>query len=363
MNTLVKQHSALVRRLRCEQSSVTVGEIKQFFDQLILYLREIPYRPNKTDGLDLLTIVCDDLASANTIQLFDHPILINHPVFAYINCAFNMLLTKCNHLQSISMKKNEEDALYAISYFVTQLCLHRNRAIVSFYGRISDKVFPVTENPNQRDITHDQSDRGAKDLTEKPNLKVACLQPSAPQSRPMDYSKLYFDTIPRRKKNIYQSISFTKEPVETNQSSVTTQSASHNLPIKAYQDIFLTSTFFDKLRRGIDDLSQNEYPQYHVKYKVIDRLVRLCSKMNTIDSLCDSIVKCLCSKVYQQTFATIELEQLRLTPKQLFFIYRCPQVFITIEHQQQKKLTRSLCPVMITRTAFIIDEVLSNNGN
>jgi hypothetical protein len=361
MDVLLQQHSLLIRRLRRKDSGVTVEDIEQFLDRLFLFLKTISYRPNKTDGLDILTIVCDDLASIKTIQLFNHPILINHPVFVHIGQTLEMLLTKSNHSQSISMKKHEEDAFYSISYLVTQLCLHRNQYIELFYGQISDKIFPVTDKPNIRDNTIDNSPRKAKDLTEKPNLKIVRLHPSAPKSRPIEQSKVRLETIPRLKKYPNRSMVFVKES-KTTESTFRAQSSSRDLPVKTYQDVFLTSTFFDKLRRGIDDLSQNEYPPYHIKYKVIDRLVRLCSKMNVVDLLCDSIVKCLCSNLYYQVYAMIEPEQVRLTPKQLFFIYRCPQFIIRHEFRQPERISKLLCPVMVSKTKLIIDQVLLDNG-
>ncbi|CAF1544300.1 unnamed protein product, partial [Adineta steineri] len=219
---------------------------------------------------------------------------------------------------------------------------------------------PVTSKPNIRDETIHYSTGKIKDITEKPNLKTARLYPSAPKARPMEKNSMNLEMILRPKKYPNQLTVVVKKPPPP--TTTATKSSFENLPIKTYQDIFLTSTFFDKLRRAIEDLSETGYPSYHVKYKVIDRLVRLCSKINSVDPICDSIVKCLCSNMYYQMFATIELGQIRLTPKQLFFIYRCPQLIIRHEFISQEIIPKLLCPVMIAKTKFIMDQVFLDNG-
>jgi hypothetical protein len=258
------------------------------------------------------------------------------------------------------MKKHEEDAFYSISYLIAQLCLHRNETVESFSGKFSDQVLPVTEKPNLRDNAINSSTREARESTDKPNLKIARLHPSAPSSRPTDRIKENMNMIIRRRK-FPQPLLAAGEELKAVQSSSAMQTSSINLPIKTYQSIFLAKSFLAKLQRGIDDLSENEYHPYHVKYKVIYRLVRLCSKMNAADSLSDSIVKCSCSKIYQYIFGTIKSEQFQFAPRQLFFIYRCPQFIIQLEHSQREGLLASLCPVMIESTVFIIRPVLSKN--
>ena len=361
MDLVLKEYIVLIRQLRRANTNITVEDMEQFFDQLILILKSTVYRHHKTNGLNILTVICDNLASIHTTRLLNHPILINHPVFIHIDHTFEMLLTKSNHSKSIIMNKFEENAFNSISYFISQLCLHRNEAIESFYGKISDEVFPITQKPNVRDNTINISHHRERDLTGKPNIKVARLQPNAPKARPVQVERAKIDAIPRRKSHSNRWIQCIGESV-IQRPSFSTQLSSRNLPIKTYQEIFLTSTFFDKLEQSINDLSQNEYSPYHVKYKVIDRLVRLCSKMNAVNSLHRSIIKCLCSKIYYQMFGTIEPGQLHLTPKQLFFTYRCPQFIIQHGNQYKDETLQTLCSVMIATTRRIIDQILPCTG-
>ncbi|CAF0897822.1 unnamed protein product [Adineta steineri] len=341
---------------------LTLEDLKEYLDRLHQFLKTITYRSKKSDGLDQLTIACDELAYLHTSQLINHPTIINHPVFILIGQTLEMLLTKSNHSQSMPMKKHEEDAFYSISYLITQLCLYHNEYIAVFYGRFLDEIPPVTSKPNIRDETIHYSTGKIKDITEKPNLKTARLYPSAPEARPMEKNSMNLEMIPRPKKHPNQLTVVVKKPPPP-PTTTATKSSLENLPIKTYQDIFLTSIFFDKLRCAIEDLSETDYPPYHVKYKVIDRLVRLCSKINSVDPICDSIVKCLCSNMYYQMFATIELGQIRLTPKQLFFIYRCPQLIIRHEFISQEVIPKLLCPVMIAKTKFIMDQVFLDNDS
>ena len=362
MDSLLIQHSSLIRRLHRKNSTVTVTEIKQFLDNVVSYIKNLTYRNQKNDGFDILTIICDDLASVHTLQLFDHPALINHPIFIYMGHTLEMLLTKSNHLKSVPMKKNEEDCFYSISYLITQLCLYKNETIESFYGSISKEIFSVTDKINIRDETINETSRRSNPIAEKLNLKVARLAPSAPKSRPIEQGQHDITRIIRRKKFHIQMISSSIETIDV-PPIILPLPPSTNLSSKKYQEIFLTESFLNKLARAVDDLSQNEYSPYHVKYKVIDRLVRLCSKLNIVDRLIDSIVKCLHSKFYQQTFATIESEQLRLNPKQLFFIYRCSQFIIQYDFVQQEQILISLSRTMINVTNIIIEKILLMNGN
>jgi hypothetical protein len=358
MDSLLIQHSNLIRRLRRKNSGVKVQELKQFFDNLILFIRNLTYTHKKTDGLDILTIICDDLASINTLQLFDHPVLINHPIFIYIGRTLEMLLTKSNHSKSIPMKTHEENCFYSISYFITQLCYYRNETIELFYGSISNEVFPVTGKINIRDETINENSRKSNPIAGKPNLKISSLPPSAPKSRPIEQRQLDITEVIHRKKFSEQILSPSDETITEISIPLPT-----DLPSKKYQDIFLTKSFLDKLIRAIEDLSQNDYSPYHIKYKVIDRLVRLCSKLNIIDQLLDPIIKCLRSKFYLQVCTTIQLEQLFFNPKQLFFIYQCPQFIIQHKFQRQEQIPNLLCQTMIEVTKPIADVILSTNGN
>lgn len=360
MEPLLVQYSILIRRLRQRHSSVKVEELQQFFDDIIIFIKDLTYINKKSDGLDILTIVCDDLASMHSIQLFDHPAIINHPIFVFIGRTLEMLLTKSNHLKSISMKKYEEDCFYSISYLITQLCLYRNEKIESFYGSISNEIFPVTGKINIRDETIDENSRRSNPIAEKPNLKVSSLPSSAPKARPIEERELDITKTLHRRKNSHRLILSTDKTITE---LPILPSLRTDLPSKKYQEIFLTRSFLDKLARAIEDSSQNEYSSYHIKYKVIDRLVRLCSKLNIVDILLDPIVKCLRSKFYRQVFITIETNQYYLNPKQLFFTYQCTQFIIQNEFQRQEQIPSLLCQAMIEVTKPIIDIVSSRNGN
>lgn len=362
MESLLVQHSILIRRLRREHTTVIVPEILSFFDNIISYIKDISYTNAKTDLFNLLTLICDDLASIHVLQCFNHPAIINHPIFIHIGRILEMLLVKSNHLHSIPMKNYEEDCFYSISYFITQLCLYKNETIKSFYGSISDEVAPVTDKINIRDLTINESSRKSNPIADKPNKKVIGLPPSAPQARPLEENEMDITKVPHLKMFINPVIS-TSVPKTIRSKPEASFIQSRVFPPKTYQEVILTKSFLNKLVRSIDDLSQNEYSPYHVKYKVIDRLVRLCSKLNIANPLLASMLKCLRSKIYREVFTTIEPEQFRLNPKQLFFIYECTQFIIQHEFEQQERIPQLLCQTMIDVTSSIVDNILPNTGN
>ncbi|CAF4969280.1 unnamed protein product [Rotaria sp. Silwood1] len=360
MNSLLIQYSLLIYRLRREHLLATVTDIKLFFDNVVSYIKDFTYTSETNDSLDILTLISDNLATINTLRLFNHPVLINHPIFIYIGRTLEMLLIKSNYIKSIPMKKYEEDCFYSISYFVTQICLYENEITQSFYGSISDEIIPVTDKINIRDGTINDDSRRSNVITDKPNLKVIGLLPNAPKSRPSEDELCTITKVIHRKHFSNQFIAPTVEKIiESPVPSIPLE----DLPLKQYRDIFLTEAFLNKFVRAIDDLSENEYSPYHVKYKVIDRLVRLCSKLNIDNPLFNSIVKCLCSKFYRQIFTTIQSEQFRFSPKQLFFIYRCSQFIIQHKFQEQEQVPHLLCENMINVTKPIIEQILTTNGN
>ncbi|CAF3641336.1 unnamed protein product [Rotaria sp. Silwood1] len=358
MNSLLIQYSLLIYRLRREHLLATVTDIKLFFDNVVSYIKDFTYTSETNDSLDILTLISDNLATINTLRLFNHPVLINHPIFIYIGRTLEMLLIKSNYIKSIPMKKYEEDCFYSISYFVTQICLYENEITQSFYGSISDEIIPVTDKINIRDGTINDDSRRSNVITDKPNLKVIGLLPNAPKSRPSEDELCTITKVIHRKHFSNQFIAPTVEKIiESPVPSIPLE----DLPLKQYRDIFLTEAFLNKFVRAIDDLSENEYSPYHVKYKVIDRLVRLCSKLNIDNPLFNSIVKCLCSKFYPQIFTTIQSEQFRFSPKQLFFIYRCSQFIIQHKFQEQEQVPHLLCETMINVTKPIIEQILTTN--
>jgi hypothetical protein len=248
------------------------------------------------------------------------------------------------------MNKHEENCFYSISYLITQLCWYRNGPIESFYGSISNEIFPITWKINIRDETIGPDSRKSNPIAKKPNLKVSSLAPTAPKSRPTEQRELDITKIIQLKK-FPEQILPSKNP-----KIIIFPPLPTDCPSKKYQDVFLTKSFLDKLTRAIEDLSQHDYSPYHIKYKVIDRLVRLCSKLNIIDILLDPIIKCLRSKFYRQAFTTINLEQFCLNPKQLFFIYQCPRFII----QHECQISNVLCQAMIEVTKPIIEIAMSS---
>jgi hypothetical protein len=310
--------------------------------------------------MHILATICDELATLNTFRLFDHLILRNHAIFIYIARTFEMLLTKSNHSKTIAMTEQENDCFYTTSYFIAQLCLYQNEPVELFYGKVSSEIFPVTEKPNPRDTNVHHINKKPDELMEKPNVKTARLPPTAPPARPIEQTQIDKAKVVRPKKFLTPIFSTTNE---TSVDIPPTQSNQIELPTRKYQDLFLTKIFFDQLVCAIEDLSRCEYSSYHIKYKVVDRLVRLCSKLNIVDVLLNPVMKCLLSKFYTDVFQTIELNQIQMTPKQLFFICNCPQFIIQHDFVQQEALVNLLSKPFIEATKLIFDKHLLLTGN
>ncbi|CAF1330516.1 unnamed protein product [Adineta steineri] len=306
--------------------------------------------------MHVLATICHELASLNTFRLFDYSMLRNHGIFICIARTFEMLLTKSNHIQTIPMTTQEEDCFYATSYLIAQLCLYQNKPVGLFYGKVSSVVFPVTEKPNPRDQNIDQTDKKSDEITAKPNLKTARLPASAPKARPIEQTQTDITKILKIRKFPSQFISVSyKTPTDLQSSS---ERNSIEISVRKYKDLFLTKLFFEQLTRAIEDLACYDYSSHHIKYKVIDRLVRLCSKLNTVDVLLSSIMKCLCSKFYCDILLGMKLNQIRLTPKQLFFIYECPQFIIQHNFPQKDVLICTLSQTFAEITKPIFDKHL-----
>lgn len=359
MDLIFKEHVDLLRRLRRRDVAVRVEELKQFFDHLVDAIKTLTYTNQRTDIFDLLTIITDDLAAFNTLTLFDHLVLIHHPIFIYIGRTLEMLLTKSTHSQNIPMTKHEEKCFDSLSYLISLLCCYRNQPIESFYGSISKEIFSVTGKINIRDESIGESSRKSNPIAAKPNVKMIGLPPSAPISRPIQEKEFDITKIIRLRKFPTQLIPKSKQAT----TNITYSPIQTDLPSARYQDIFLTKSFLDKLSHTISELAQHDYPPFHMKYKVIGRLILVCSQVNLVDSLLDSIIKCLRSKFYRQAFTTIESEQWYLNPKQLFFIYRCSRILIEHEFQQQEQIPTSLCQTMIDTTQSIINIIIPREGN
>ena len=360
MELILTEHADVLRRLRQQHLQVRVEELKQFFDHLVDAIKNFTYTNRKTDVIDLLTIIADDLAALNTLKLFDHLVLIHHPIFVYIGRTLEMLLTKSTYSQNIPMNMHEENCFYSLSYLISQLCCYRNEPIESIYGSISEEIPLVTGKINIRDETIGESSRKSNPIAGKPNIKMVALPPSAPKSRPIEEKESDITKIAQLRKFPAQLVPPSKQTAIT---TVTYPPLPTDLPPGKYQNIFLTKSFLEKLNHAISELSKYDYPPFHTKYKVIDRLVHVCLQLNLVEPLLDSIVKCLRSKFYRQAFTTIESEQWSLTPKQLFFISRCPRVLIEHEFQRQEQIPQSLCQTMIDTTQTILNIIIPHDNN
>jgi len=356
MDILLIRYASIFRRLRQYRRIFRIEEIQQIFDDTVSYLNHIPFDKRNTDGMHILAIISHELAGFNVFRLFDYLILRNHSIFIYMARTFEMLLTKSTHSQRLTMTQQENDCFDALSYLITQLCLYQNKPIELFYGKISSEIFLVTEKPNPRDENIEKLRKDSDDLMEKPNLKTARLLPRAPTARPIDQTEIHITKISRLKKFPLRYLTVLDETFI----DIPPPKFSRNeLPTKSFEEIFLTKIFFEQFRRAIEDLSCNEYSSYNVKYKVLNRLVRLCSQLSIVDSLVNPIMKCLTSKNYHDVFQTIEFNRFQFTPKQLFFIYECPQFLIQHDLLQQETIINSFCGPVIKTAKLIFDKYFS----
>lgn len=353
MEILIIKCSSVFRRLRQMKHVFRIEEIRQLFDDVVAYLNKLPSDKRKNDGMNVLIVICDELASLNVFRLFDHLTLRNHTIFNYIRQTFEMLLIKSTHSQTISMTKQEEGCLDSTSYLIAQLCLFQNEPVDLFYGKLPTEILYVTEKPNIRDPTFDGSTLKSSKLMEKPNLKTARLPPNAPPARPVELRRMDITQILGLKKFPWNFVTMTEE---LELSYPIAQSSQNNSPPRKYRDVFLTKSLFDTLIRATEDLSRNEYTPCHVKYKVVNRLVRLCSRLDIVDILLSPIMKCLQSKNYLNAFKTVEVNQTQFYPKQLFFIYECPQFIIQHNFIQQEQVANSLCKRYIKATKSLFNE-------
>ncbi|CAF1977697.1 unnamed protein product [Rotaria magnacalcarata] len=128
-----------------------------------------------------------------------------------------------------------------------------------------------------------------------------------------------------------------------------------------YATIFLTNSFLNKLARILsDDLSANDYEPYHVKYKVIGRLLCLCTELNNINHsvLIDPVVQCLRSDYYLHAYKTIDLRQPIINPKQRFFIYQCPRFIRLRSNERSDEVSNSLCDFVLGYSQQIFEQHL-----
>ncbi|UJR11255.1 hypothetical protein I4U23_015437 [Adineta vaga] len=359
MENLSLRYGIIVRRLRQKRRMFRIEDMKHLFDDIISYLDKASSQKKKNDGLSFLTTFCDDLATLKMRKLFDHLILRNHPIFDYISQTLELLLIKSNHSRTVTMTKQEEDCFNSISYLVTQLCLYQNESGGLIYGDVPTEVVPVTEKVNTKVVNLHENNRMIKQLTEKLNVKTARLPPNAPKARPTEQKKMTITELPKSRKFRYQTISTSND---TNVNLSLSENDETRIISVQYHVIFLTDSFLQTLVHALDDLSRNEYPSYHVKYKVINRLVLLCSKLNIVDMLLNSVVKCLSSKYYRQVFETMEPDQIRLTPKQIFFTEICPQYIVRHKFLQDNQVAALLSKSLIAASKSIFDKYTATRG-
>ncbi|CAF4540672.1 unnamed protein product [Rotaria socialis] len=238
------------------------------------------------------------------------------------------------------MLYEEEQCFNDISYLIARLCLHQNEVLVNFYTQsttkhprefqvptkyfVADKIPLINHSPNvllrKRNIIADQL--------------VIC-------------------------NSLEEKISTTPPSIHVNDSqmpSCTTQK-SNNL---SYEDIFLNKQILFKLAFSISDLAETEYDSYHIKYKVIGRLVRVCTKLidTDFDSLLHPIIKCLDSNMYLTVFDTVNLQQPIFDPKQAFFIRECFNFIDQHGYKQQIKIAKDLFQSMLKNTTEIFAKYL-----
>ncbi|CAF2965236.1 unnamed protein product [Rotaria sp. Silwood2] len=240
-----------------------------------------------------------------------------------------MLLAKSNCLPNAKMSLEEEQCFYAISYLIAHLCLYRNETLVNFY------LQSTTKHPREFELPIDQH------VTDK--ISLINHSPHVELRKTKIIADKLINNLMDEKPSTL--------PISDSNGSHTSACAIK----KSYEDIFLTKQILVKLACSISDLAENEYGPYHVKYKVIDRLVRLCTKLTEIDVdlLLHPIIQCLHSKFYLAIFDTVNLRQPIFDPKQSFFIRECFNFIDQHGYKQQTKIAEKLCKQMLENTKDI----------
>ncbi|CAF3660242.1 unnamed protein product [Rotaria sp. Silwood1] len=214
---------------------------------------------------------------------------------------FEMLLTKSNYIRLAKMLPEEEQCFYAISYLIAHLRLYRNETLVNLYAQTTTKHQRELELPMDYHVAAKVSLINHSSYVQLRKTKIIADRLLIDNLVDKESS-----TVPVTKSNVGQISAYPVKKYE-------------NL---SYEDIFLTKQILFKLACSISDLAENEYEPYHVKYKVMDRFVRLCTKLTetNIDLLLCPIVQCLHSKFYLTVFNIVNLRQPIFDPRQSFFI-------------------------------------------
>ncbi|CAF4634849.1 unnamed protein product [Rotaria sp. Silwood1] len=199
------------------------------------------------------------------------------------------------------MLPEEEQCFYAISYLIAHLRLYRNETLVNLYAQTTTKHQRELELPMDYHVAAKVSLINHSSYVQLRKTKIIADRLLIDNLVDKESS-----TVPVTKSNVGQISAYPVKKYE-------------NL---SYEDIFLTKQILFKLACSISDLAENEYEPYHVKYKVMDRFVRLCTKLTetNIDLLLCPIVQCLHSKFYLTVFNIVNLRQPIFDPRQSFFI-------------------------------------------
>ncbi|CAF4513016.1 unnamed protein product [Rotaria socialis] len=264
MDLILQRPLNILDQLRRQRLILKVETTKEILDEIVSYLHTTN---NRVDGLHRLSAVCQEFSSVYMLIPFDNLEIIKHEFFIIIGRTFEMLLAKA---RLMTMSKEDEQHFYELSYFIVNLCFHKNTEIENFYIGNNEKL------------------------------------------------------------NYYDD--------------------EEGFNSKSYQRIFLTKSFFERFIKLVtDDLIINDYPPFHVKYKVAHRLLHLCTELDNIDHnvLIDPIIECLKSNFYLDTFKTVDLRQPNYNPKQLFFISECAEFLSRRCWKRRTDISKMLCAPML----------------
>ncbi|CAF2477102.1 unnamed protein product [Rotaria sp. Silwood2] len=141
MDSLLQSSVAIARQLCKTYTNVTATNMKELLDEIVTFLNNTD---NQTDGLHVLTTVCNELASIHALKLFDDVHIMKHTFFIILGRTFEMLLTKAAF---IPLTKQDEQCFYETSNLIVNLCLYRNESLSCFYTRNNNDLSSIYETP------------------------------------------------------------------------------------------------------------------------------------------------------------------------------------------------------------------------
>ncbi|CAF3767804.1 unnamed protein product [Rotaria sordida] len=139
MDLILKRPLAMIHQLQRQHSFLTIENVKEILDETVLFLNTTN---NRANGLHELATICHELASVHMLIPFDNIEIIKHEFFIILGRTFEMLLSKA---RLISMTKADEQYFYDLSYFIVNLCLHKNIAASNFFIANNEKLNPNNE--------------------------------------------------------------------------------------------------------------------------------------------------------------------------------------------------------------------------